>query len=110
MVLTAGFSEAVTVLGAPTLLLNDGATASYDPAATAALKDPTKTVFDYTVGAGQNTAELAITGGLDGASIVDSGGNPADLSSLATAFNGLLIDTTPPSLAITSEIVMGDDG
>jgi ELWxxDGT repeat protein len=108
--LTVGFSEAVTVSGAPTLLLNDGATASYDPAATATLKDPTKTVFDYTVGAGQNTAELAITGSLNGGSIVDSGGNPADLSSLPTAFNGLLIDTTPPSLAITSDVVTGDDG
>jgi hypothetical protein len=108
--LTLGFSEAVTVSGTPTLLLNDGATASYDAAATATLKDPTKTVFDYTVGAGQNTAELAITGSLNGASIVDSGGNPADLSNLPTAFNGLLIDTSPPSLAITSEIVTGDDG
>jgi ELWxxDGT repeat protein len=108
--LTIGFSEAVTVSGAPTLLLNDGATASYDPAATAALKDPTKTVFDYTVGAGQNTAELAVTGSLNGGSIIDSGGNPADLSNLPTAFNGLLIDTTTPTLAITSEIVTGDDG
>ena len=45
-------------------------------------------MFDYTAAAGQNTAELAITGSLNGASIVDSGGNPADLSSLPTAFNG----------------------
>src|SRR5262249_40965860 len=108
--LTVGFSEAVTVSGAPTLLLNDGATASYDPAATAALNDPTKTVFDYTVGAGQNAAELAITGSLNGTSIVDSGGNPANFSNLPTAFNGLLIDTTPPALAFTSEILTGDDG
>jgi ELWxxDGT repeat protein len=55
--LTVGLSEAVTVSGAPTLLLNDGATASYDPIATAALKDPTKTVFDYTVGASQNAGK-----------------------------------------------------
>jgi hypothetical protein len=108
--LTVGFSEAVTVSGAPTLLLNDGATASYDAAATAALKDPTKTVFDYTVGAGENTGELAVTGSLNGASIVDSGGNPADLSNLPTAFNGLLIDTTPPNLTISSEVLTGDDG
>jgi ELWxxDGT repeat protein len=108
--LTIGFSEAVTVSGNPTLLLNDGATAIYDATVTAALKDPTKTVFDYTVGAGQNTAELAVTGSLNGGNILDSAGNPADLSSLPTAFNGLLIDTTPPSLAITSELVTGDDG
>jgi hypothetical protein len=74
------------------------------------LKDPTKNVFDYIVSSGQNTAELAVTGSLNGATIVDSAGNPADLSSLPTAFNGLLIDTTPPSLAITSEVLTGDDG
>jgi ELWxxDGT repeat protein len=109
--LTVGFSEAVSVSGGtPTLLLNDGATASYDAAATTALKDPTKTVFDYTVGAGQNTNELAVTGSLNGGNIVDSTGNPADLTGLPTAFNGLLIDTTPPSLVITSEIMTGDDG
>jgi ELWxxDGT repeat protein len=108
--LTVGFSEGVTVSGTPTLLLNDGATASYDPAATAALKDPTKTVFDYTVGAGQNTAALVVTGSLNGGNIVDSAGNPADLSSLPTVFNGLLIDTAPPTLAITSEVLTGDDG
>jgi ELWxxDGT repeat protein len=108
--LTVGFSEAVAVSGNPTLLLNDGATASFDAAATAALKDPAKTVFDYSVGSGQNTAELGVTGSLNGGNIVDSAGNPADLSSLPTAFNGLLIDTTPPSVAITSEIMTGDDG
>jgi ELWxxDGT repeat protein len=108
--LTVGFSEAVTVSGNPTLLLNDGASAIYDAAATAALRDPTKTVFDYTVSSGQNIAELAVTGSLIAANIVDSAGNPADLSSLPTAFNGLMIDTTPPSLGITSEVLTGDDG
>jgi ELWxxDGT repeat protein len=108
--LTVGFSESVTVSGTPTLLLNDGAAANYNATATAALKDPTKTVFDYTVGAGQNTAELAVTGSPNGGNIVDSAGNPADLSSLPTAFNGLLIDTAPPSVAITSEVMTGDDG
>jgi hypothetical protein len=107
--LTVGFSEGVTVSGNPTLLLNDGRTATFDAAATAALKEPTKAVFDYTVGAGQNTTELAITG-LNGGNIADSAGNPDDLSSLPTAFNGLLIDTTPPSVTISSEVLTGDDG
>jgi ELWxxDGT repeat protein len=84
--LTVGFSEGVTVSWNPTLLLNDGGTATFDTAATAALKDPTKVVFDYTVGAGQNTTGLAITG-LNGGTIADSAGNPADLSSLPTAFS-----------------------
>ena len=36
---------------APTLSLNDGGTAQYDAAATTALHDPTKLVFDYLVSA-----------------------------------------------------------
>src|SRR5205085_867249 len=110
--LTVAFSESVTVSGGtPTLSLDDGATAVYDPVATAALNNATKTVFDYTVGSGQNTGQLAVTGlNLNGASIVDSGGTPANFSSLPATFNGLVIDTTPPSVAITSEVLTGDDG
>ena len=53
----ATFSRAVTVTGTPTLSLNDGGVASYD----AAQSTSTALVFDYTVGAGQNTAALAAT-------------------------------------------------
>jgi len=46
--LTLSFNEAVTVAnGTPTLALNDGGSAVYDPVATAALHDPTRLAFDY---------------------------------------------------------------
>jgi hypothetical protein len=56
----------VAVTGdAPELFLDNGGTAIYDPTATAALGDPTKLVFSYTIGA-QDSAPgwpLAVTGG-----------------------------------------------
>ena len=57
LTLTLNMSEAVTVTGTPTLTLNDGGTATYiGGSGTSAL------TFSYTVGAGQNTAALAVTG------------------------------------------------
>ena len=55
--MTANLSEAVTVAGGvPTLTLNDGGTATYTGGTgTNAL------TFSYTVAAGQNTADLAVT-------------------------------------------------
>ena len=55
--LTLNLSEAVTVAGGtPTLTLNDGGTATYiGGSGTNAL------TFSYTVAAGQNTADLAVT-------------------------------------------------
>ena len=55
--LTLNMSEAVTVAGGtPTLTLNDGGTATYTSGSgTNAL------TFSYTVGAGQNTSDLAVT-------------------------------------------------
>ena len=55
--LTVNLSEAVTVAGGtPTLTLNDGGTATYTGGSgTSAL------TFSYTVAAGQNTADLAVT-------------------------------------------------
>ena len=54
--LTLAMSEAVTVIGTPTLTLNDGGTATYSGGSgTSAL------TFSYTVGAGQNTSTLAAT-------------------------------------------------
>ena len=59
MTLTANMSQAVTVAGGtPTLMLNDGGTATYTGGSgTAAL------TFSYTVLAGQNVADLAVTRG-----------------------------------------------
>jgi hypothetical protein len=101
--LTLAMSAAVTVAGgSPTLLLNDGGTATYDAAVTAALSDPTRLVFDYTVGASDHNVDaLAIMGGnSNGASIADANGNQPDFSGMITAFAGLRIDVAPAATAI----------
>jgi hypothetical protein len=98
--LTVNFSAAVTVNttgGAPTVTLNDGGTATYiGGSGTTAL------TFSYTVGAGQNTPDLAISSfNLNGATVKDGAGNSANLSG-ATNYNPagtLQIDTTAPTVA-----------
>src|SRR5262249_25620379 len=57
--LTLTMSEAVTVTGTPTLSLNDGGTASYNPA----LSNPATVslVFDCTVASGHNRPDLAVS-------------------------------------------------
>src|SRR5260221_2771012 len=99
--LTIGLNEAVTVSGGtPSLALNDGGTATYDATATAALQDPMKLVFDYTVGASDlNTPALGITGvDLNGATIQDAARNNANLAGAAPTLSGLRIDTTTPTV------------
>ena len=91
------FGEAVAVTGGtPTLSLNDHGTATYDAAATAALHDASKLVFDYTVGVSDTiTSPLAVTGiNLHGAGIEDFAGNAANLGHVATTFAGLGIDSS----------------
>ena len=91
--LTVNLSEAVTVAGGtPTLTLNDGGTATYTGGSTGT----TALTFSYTVGAGQNTADLAVTAvNLDSATVKDGAGNAADLSGAVTNPAGTLqIDTT----------------
>ena len=95
--LTLNLTEAVTVSGAtPTLTLNDGGTATYTSGSgTNAL------TFSYMVGAGQNTADLAISAvNANAATITDGAGNTADLSSAVTNPAGTLqIDTTAPTVS-----------
>ena len=90
--LTVNLSEAVTVAGGtPTLTLNDGGTATYRAApGTNAL------TFSYTVAAGQNTADLAVTAvNLGTATVKDGAGNAANLTGAVTNPAGMLqIDTT----------------
>ena len=90
--LTVNLSEAVTVAGGkPTLALNDGGTATYTSGSgTNAL------TFSYTVGAGQNTADLAVTAFNQGtATIANGAGTAANLSGAVTNPAGTLqIDTT----------------
>ena len=97
--LTVNLSEAVTVNttgGTPTLTLNDGGTATYTGGTgTNAL------TFSYTVAAGQNTADLAVTAvNLNSATIRDGAGNAANLTGAVTNLAGTLqIDTTTPTVS-----------
>ncbi|WP_342728771.1 NF038122 family metalloprotease [Bradyrhizobium sp. B097] len=96
--LTLAFNEAVTVTGGtPALALNNGATATYDAATTAALHDATKLAFDYLVSGTDNpTATLAVTSlNANGAAIADLAGNAADLSHVNASFNGLSVNDAP---------------
>jgi hypothetical protein len=90
--MTLSFGEAVTIAGAsPELTLNDGGHAIYDAAATAALHDATKLVFDYTVGSSDSTVStLAIAGITAGTTITDLAGNPANV---AATFTGLGVES-----------------
>ena len=88
-------NEPVSVTGVPSLILNDGDTATYDPGASTA----TTLVFDYTVEAGENTTNLAVQGlALDGGTITDEAGTSLDATNAAGAL-GLQISTLPPPVA-----------
>ena len=96
VILTVDLSEKVTVTGHPVLKLNDGGLARYvSGSGTAAL------TFAYTVAAGQNTADLTVTGVTlaGGATIKDAAGNNAVLSGAITNPAGVLqIDTKAPTV------------
>ncbi len=93
--LTLNMSEAVTVAGGmPTLTLNDGGTAAYTGGSgTNALN------FSYTVGAGQNTSDLAVSAfNSNSATIKNGAGTAASLTGAVTSPSGTLqIDTTTPT-------------
>ena len=101
--LTVNLSSAVTVNtagGTPSLTLNDGGTATYTGGSgTGAL------TFSYTVAAGQNTADLAVTAAnLNGGTVKDGAGNTANLTGAVTTPSGTLqIDTTTPTLSSVTE-------
>src|SRR5213078_3778992 len=106
--LTVNLNEAVTVAGGtPTLSLNNGGTASYTGGSgTAALS------FSYTVGAGQDSGDLAVTSfNLNGATLQDAASNSASLSGAATNPAGTLqIDTTAPTVTSVVSSGPGIDG
>jgi hypothetical protein len=99
--ITLKMNEAVTVAATPVLLLNDGGTATYNPAGSTA----TTLVFDYVVPSNQGTAALSVIGlelGSSGA-IEDGAGNVASLSG-AAANLGLKVNsitTGPAALTIS---------
>ncbi len=102
-VLTLAMSQAVKVAGGtPTLALNDGGVATYNPSQSTA----TSLAFDYTVAAAQYAAALAVTGvNLDGATVANASGTAANLAGADTTFSSLLVDGITP--AVTAETVSG---
>ncbi len=105
--LTVNLSEAVTVAGGtPTLTLNDGGVATYvSGSGTSAL------TFTYTVAAGQNVANLAVTAvNLGTATVKDGAGNAANLAGAVTTLTGLQIDTTTPSVSSVAATGSGISG
>ncbi len=104
--LTVNLSGAVTVAGTPTLTLNDGGTAIYTGGSgTDAL------TFSYTVLAGQNTSDLAVTAvNLIAARVTDAAGNAAVLTGAVTDVAGKLqIDTTTPTVSSVTETPSSGD-
>jgi hypothetical protein len=93
--LTLNLTSAVTVAGGvPTLSLNDGGTAIYTGGS-----GSSALTFRYTVVSGQNTASLAATAvNLNGATVLDAGGNAASLSLTGLTQIGPQIDTTAPTV------------
>ncbi|MCC7702080.1 DUF4347 domain-containing protein [Janthinobacterium sp. GW460P] len=121
IIITVDFSTAVnvdTTGGTPTLALDGGGQATY------ASGSGTSTLsFSYTVGAGQNSADLDYSSSaallLNGATIVDAGGanQPADVT-LATpgtagslgANKDLVIDSVAPTNTVANAALSADTG
>ncbi|MFO1148314.1 MAG: Ig-like domain-containing protein [Alsobacter sp.] len=105
--LLVAFSEVVNLSGGtPTLTLTGGGTATY------AGGTGTDTLsFIYTVAAGQNTVDLAVTGfNLNGASLIDTAGNTAIVTGALTNPAGLLaVDTTNPNAPGSLDLATEDD-
>jgi len=93
--LTVNLSGAATVNGTPTLTLNDGGTATYTGGS-----GSNALTFGYTVAAGQNTPDLAVTAvNLGTATVIDALGNAANLAGAVTNPPGTLqIEATAPTV------------
>ncbi|WP_426424846.1 VPS10 domain-containing protein [Bradyrhizobium genosp. A] len=106
--LTLNLSEAVTVAGGrPTLTLNDGGVATYSGGS-----GSSALTFSYTVAAGQNTPDLAVTAvNLNSATVKDAAGNAANLAGAVTNPSGTLqIDTTAPTAPTVSSVAASGTG
>src|ERR1700730_17802320 len=100
LTLTLNMSEAVTVTGTPTLTLNDGGTATYTGGT-----GSSALTFSYTVGAGQNTAGLAVTA-VNG-TIADLAGNALSSAKLPETFAGVILDNTTTTPSVSSVVASG---
>jgi uncharacterized glyoxalase superfamily protein PhnB len=105
---TLDLSEAVTVVGTPTLSLNDGGIATYTSGSgTNAL------TFSYTVGAADSSVPaLAITqvNLPNGATIKDAAGNAANLAGAATTFAGLQVNPSSSQGPTVTSVAASGNG
>src|SRR6516165_5425950 len=104
--LTMTMNEIVPVTGVPTLMPNDGGTATYKSGS-----GSNTLVFGYTVGNAQNTPALAVTGNnLNGSTIniTDALGSAANLAGANVTFTGLAVGAIVKS--ITASPATGDLG
>ena len=112
--ITVTFSEAVNVTGTPTLALNSGGTASYSSGS-----GTSTLTFNYTTGAGDNTADLDYSAtnslALAGGTIQDGAGNNATLTlptvGGASSIGGqknIVVDTNNPTASVTTPAVDGN--
>jgi len=100
--LNVNFSEGVTFAGGtPSLTLNTGATATYTSG-----NGTNSLAFTYTVAAGQNTADLAVTAfNLNSSTVHDAASNNATLTgAVANPAGTLVVDTAAPTLSSTSPL------
>jgi hypothetical protein len=95
--LAFNFSETVDVTGSPTVSLNTGGVAQYVSGSGSSTLQ-----FDYTVKAGQNAADLAITG-YNLAGVTDAAGDSVNLSGAPTQPAGTLIVNTKSSISGASK-------
>ena len=107
MTFTVAMSEAVAITGSPSLALNDGGTATYTSGS-----GSTSLTFSHVVQAGQNAADLTVTGmALNGGTIGDAAGNAANLAAAANynPAGTLKVDTvtTPPPAPILPTAITG---
>jgi hypothetical protein len=103
-------SEAVTVVGTPTLSLNTGNNGKVTYQSGSGTNTLT---FGYTVRAGDNSADLAVnsTSIGNGGTITDTAGNAVDLTgALVNPAGTLQIDTLAPSPPSTLVLAPASDG
>ena len=109
LTITANFDEAVTVTGAPKLLLGIGTSTALEADFAGLLNTSVSShTFTYTVLDSQDGAVTIAGIDVSGGSVVDAVGNPATVSSSGTTLNGVTLDTTLPSVSIS--VNAGNDG
>jgi large repetitive protein len=101
--ITLDMNDSVALVGtAPTLMLNDGGSATYDTM----LSTPTALVFDYLVQSTESTSDLQVTQVQNASSFQDIYGDVADLSG-AVKDLGLAVNNVPHVQSVTTSPASG---